>query len=101
MSDMGQHSRLTTKGQTTIPAEVRAYLGLKPGDQIVYAMKDGKVELRARNIRASELIGILGPPPSGEKLTVEEMDQAIMDAVAADDQRIRHEWHDDSEGDDD
>ena len=98
---MGQHSRLTTKGQTTIPAEVRAYLGLKPGDQIAYAMKNGKVELRARNIRASDLIGILGPPPSGETLTVEEMDQAIMDTVAAEDDRIRREWREGIEGDDD
>jgi antitoxin PrlF len=78
---MGHHSRLTSKGQTTIPAEVRAYLGLKPGDQIVYAMKDGKVELKAKNLRAVDLVGILGPPPSGPK-TLEEIEDGIADAAA-------------------
>ncbi|NMG41985.1 AbrB/MazE/SpoVT family DNA-binding domain-containing protein [Chelativorans sp. ZYF759] len=78
---MGQHSRLTSKGQTTIPAEVRDYLGLKPGDRIVYAMKDGKVELRAKNLRAVDLIGILGPPPAGPK-TLEEIEEGIATAAA-------------------
>ena len=78
---MGQHSRLTSKGQTTIPAEVRDYLGLKPGDRIVYAMKDGKVELRAKNLRAVDLIGILGPPPAGPK-TLEEIEEGITTAAA-------------------
>lgn len=78
---MGQHSRLTSKGQTTIPAEVRDYLGLKPGDRIVYAMKDGKVELRAKNLRAVDLIGILGPPPAGPR-TLEEIEEGIATAAA-------------------
>jgi antitoxin PrlF len=78
---MGQHSRLTSKGQTTIPAEVRDYLGLRPGDRIVYAMKDGKVELRAKNRRAVDLIGILGPPPAGPK-TLEEIEEGIATAAA-------------------
>jgi antitoxin PrlF len=77
---MGHHSRLTSKGQTTIPAEVRAFLGLKPGDQIIYTIRDGKVELKARNLRAVDLIGILGPPPSGPK-TLEEIDEAIAEAA--------------------
>jgi antitoxin PrlF len=78
---MGHQSRLTSKGQTTIPVEIRQYLGLKPGDQIVYALKDGKVELRAKNLRAVDLIGILGPPPAGPK-TLEEIEEGIATAAA-------------------
>ena len=77
---MGHLSRLTSKGQTTIPAEVRAYLGLKPGDQIVYALRDGKVELKAKNLRAVDLIGILGPPPAGAK-TLDEIEEGIAEAA--------------------
>ena len=78
---MGHHSRLTSKGQTTIPAEVREYLGLKPGDRIVYSLKDGKVELKARNLRAVDLIGMLGAPPSGPK-SLEEIEEGIAAAAA-------------------
>lgn len=40
-------SKLTSKGQTTIPKEIRAYLGLKPGDRIVFIPKDGKVSVES------------------------------------------------------
>jgi AbrB family looped-hinge helix DNA binding protein len=36
-------STLTSKGQTTIPAEVRRQLGLKAGDGLVYTVKGEKV----------------------------------------------------------
>lgn len=39
-------SRLTTKGQATIPAEVRRALGLRSGDRVVFEMKRGKVSIR-------------------------------------------------------
>ena len=39
-------SRLTSKGQTTIPREVRRRLSLQPGDLIVYELDDDEVRLR-------------------------------------------------------
>ena len=33
-------SRMTTRGRTTVPREVRAVLGLKPGDEIAWT-EDG------------------------------------------------------------
>ena len=89
---MGIQSKLTSKGQTTIPLEVREYLNLQPGDKLVYTLRNGKVEIRTRKVRAIDLAGILGPPPSGRPLSVEEMDDAIADAVAEDDARIVREW---------
>lgn len=38
-------SKLTSKGQTVIPASIRQHLGLKPGDVIRYHVKSGRVEL--------------------------------------------------------
>ena len=38
-------SKLTSKAQTTIPRAVRAALGVEPGDEIVYAIEDGRVVL--------------------------------------------------------
>ena len=35
-------SKLTRKGQTTIPQPVRAALGVKEGDELAYAIEDGR-----------------------------------------------------------
>ncbi|MBS0276946.1 MAG: AbrB/MazE/SpoVT family DNA-binding domain-containing protein [Proteobacteria bacterium] len=39
-------SRLTSKGQATIPVEVRKVLRLKEGDSVLFEMQKGKVTLR-------------------------------------------------------
>ena len=39
-------SRITSKGQTTIPREVREKLSLRPGDVLVYEIEDDGVRLR-------------------------------------------------------
>ena len=89
---MAIQSKLTAKGQTTIPREVREYLNLRPGDELVYTLRNGKVEIGTRKVRAVDLAGILGPSPSGRSLSVKEMEDAIMDAVADDNERIMREW---------
>lgn len=38
-------STLTSKGQTTIPAEVRKALDLKPGDKVTFEVKNHKAVL--------------------------------------------------------
>ena len=48
-------SRLTSKAQTTIPQPVRTALGLRPGDEIAYAIERGRVVLmRARPDQAAD-----------------------------------------------
>lgn len=90
---MTAHSKITAKGQTTIPVAVRKALKLKAGDRIDYIIRDGKVELIARNRRAVDLAGILYDPKR-KPVSIEEMDEAIGDAVAEDDERIMREWRD-------
>ena len=46
------YGTLTSKGQTTIPAEVRQMLNLKPGDRIRYIIRDGEIIVRAKNRQA-------------------------------------------------
>jgi len=38
-------SKLTAKAQTTIPQAVRIALGVHPGDEIAYAIEEGRVLL--------------------------------------------------------
>ncbi|MDH3910452.1 MAG: AbrB/MazE/SpoVT family DNA-binding domain-containing protein [Rhodospirillales bacterium] len=40
-------TKLTTKGQTTIPSRIRKALRIEPGDSVVFTLEDnGKVSLR-------------------------------------------------------
>ena len=72
-------SRITTKGQTTLPKAVRDALGVRPGDSVHYTILDGEVRIRAvRPIQ--RLFGILthdGPPA-----TLDDMQRAIAEGAA-------------------
>ena len=51
MMDM---ARISVKGQVTIPIAIRKLLGLKEGDKVVFAEKDGNVVLLNSNRLAFE-----------------------------------------------
>ncbi|HTZ17865.1 MAG TPA: AbrB/MazE/SpoVT family DNA-binding domain-containing protein [Dissulfurispiraceae bacterium] len=51
---------ITSKGQTTIPKEIRDHLHLKPGDRLDFVVaEDGRVSIEPATIDVSELRGIL------------------------------------------
>ena len=51
---------LTSKGQTTIPKEIRDSLGIKPGDRMTFTlMPDATVVMRVKTKRATDLAGLL------------------------------------------
>ena len=51
---------LTSKGQTTIPKEIRDGLGLKAGDRMTFTlMPDGTVILRVKKGKVEDVAGIL------------------------------------------
>ena len=43
---MVMKSTLTSKGQTTIPNEIRKRMGLKPGDGLVYSIEGERIVIR-------------------------------------------------------
>lgn len=71
---------LTSKGQMTLPKEVRSDLNLQPGDKIDFVKIGGRYELRPRNRNAADLAGMLHRPGMRSK-TIEEMDEGIAEAV--------------------
>jgi antitoxin PrlF len=81
---MGAFATITSKGQLTIPKEVRDELNLATGTRLYVTVRDGQVVARPKNKRIADLAGILGKPPSGKSLSIEDMDEAIMEAVAED-----------------
>ena len=69
-------STLTSKGQTTMPKEIRKRLNLHPGDRLEFVIdEDGRVLVLPASIDASELAGMLKPPD--RRVTVEDMNRAI------------------------
>lgn len=68
---MDAASRITSKGQTTIPAQVREFLKLKPGDMVDYKFGEGCVVIEKKR-SALELARVLYDPDR-KPLTIEEM----------------------------
>jgi len=69
---MNGESTLTSKGQTTIPKEIRDSLSLRSGDRITYTlMPDGTVQMRVKNKSVLALAGSLRKAGQRRRATVE------------------------------
>ena len=69
-------STLTSKGQTTIPKDVRRHLGLKPGDKIRFLVEDdGRVVVLPATLHLRDLRGSLPKPP--KPVSADQMNAAI------------------------
>ena len=71
-----QPSTLTSKGQVTIPADVRKRLGLHPGDRVAFLVEGDEVRLVRKENRVEAAFGICKPDRS---LTTDQMEQVIRD----------------------
>ena len=72
---------LTSKGQVTIPKEVRATLGLEKGDRIAFHVReDGVAEMRPETLDVMSLFGIVKPAVRG--VTLEDMEEAIREEAS-------------------
>jgi len=64
---------MTTKGQVTVPREIRNRLGLKSGDKVAFTvLSDGTVVVRPKTRRLADLAGSL-TRPGQPSLSIEEM----------------------------
>ena len=55
------NATITSKGQTTIPKDVREGLGLQPQDKLNFTLlPDGTVIMRAKKRALTDLVGIAG-----------------------------------------
>jgi AbrB family looped-hinge helix DNA binding protein len=67
---------MTSKGQITIPKEVREAVGLDTGQRVSFLVReDGVVELRPENVDLLSLCGSIKPAVRG--VTLEDMEEAI------------------------
>ena len=52
------HSKVTSKGQTTIPGKIRRALGIKPGDKLEYLVEGDHATIRV-HLGTRSLKGVL------------------------------------------
>ncbi len=80
---------VTSKGQITLPKEVREYLHVGEGDRLEFLIDEGG-EVRVRPVAGSVegLFGLLRRPGAPPR-SLEEIDEAIARVVVEDDERIR------------
>jgi AbrB family looped-hinge helix DNA binding protein len=73
---------ITSKGQVTVPKEIRDYLKLATGSQVDFVIdSEGTVILLPRQIPSSTISGMMHRPGM-KAVAVEEMDKAILNVVA-------------------
>jgi len=73
---------VTSKGQVTIPIEIRRVLGVSEGETVAFVVEDGKVHITRRGSVVEETAGALrtNQPP----ITVQEERAAAERAIADD-----------------
>ena len=75
-------STLTSKGQITVPKEIRDKLKLKTGQQLDFQIgDDGRVVLHPRNRDVRRLKGFF-KAPRGTRATVRQINETIADGYA-------------------
>lgn len=67
-------SSVTTKGQVTIPIELREKLGIKPGDRVGFVDEGGRLVLQRQETAIEAVFGIV---KAGKGVTLEQMEDAI------------------------
>jgi bifunctional DNA-binding transcriptional regulator/antitoxin component of YhaV-PrlF toxin-antitoxin module len=74
----------TSRGQVTLRKEIFQHVGIKPGEKLEIDLLPGG-EFRGRAVKKkgsiSDLAGFLKGKTNGARLTIEEMDEAIGQAV--------------------
>ncbi len=70
---MVSQATMTSKGQTTIPKEIRDSLGLQPQDKLHFSLlSDGTVIMRAKKKSIQSVYGMLHPA-DGSVVRIEDM----------------------------
>lgn len=74
---------MTSKGQITIPRNIRKALGLHPGDHVTFQLNEECIMLR-KNVENPSFAGLLSQYGKNVTLSDEEVQQAILRGASGD-----------------
>jgi AbrB family looped-hinge helix DNA binding protein len=73
-SDAMSEAAMTSKGQVTIPADIRKALGLVAGERVVFTQLDGgSTVMRAKTRSMGEIKGLLKSAGNKRKVSLDDM----------------------------
>ena len=75
--------RVSDKGQVTLPKGLREEMRVFVGQTLEASVENGKMVVAPKRKSIRDLFGILGKPPSGVHLSLEDIDRAVADAAVA------------------
>jgi antitoxin PrlF len=65
---------MTSKGQLTVPKEVRELLGLRPGDRVdIQVQPDGTARLLPATLKVRDVFGMLAAYRKAKPVTIAQM----------------------------
>lgn len=82
-------STVTSKGQTTVPKELRDALGIKEGTPLRWKLENGVLTVRPKTKRLEDFVPMV--PPNGRHVTIEQMNEDIGRAIDDDMRRINRQ----------
>jgi AbrB family looped-hinge helix DNA binding protein len=75
------YATLTTKGQVTVPVEIRRSLGLKPNEKIAFTIEDGRVQIEPLEFDLESVIGSVPVWPDASPDFEREIEIATQEAA--------------------
>ena len=76
-------STVSSKGQVTIPKQIRDFLKLKKSDKIAFVpLEDGNVLMTRKQVPASALFGMLRHRKKERPVSLEEMEKTVREKRA-------------------
>ncbi len=86
MKELEEYVRtVTTKGQVTIPSEIRRLLEVEPGDKVVFRVTESGVELQPVSMTLEDTFGAIDPrsqPENFAALRDIAIEEHVQQAVA-------------------
>jgi AbrB family looped-hinge helix DNA binding protein len=76
-------SKLTSKRQITLPVKVLRYIGLTPGDRVIFKERNGRIELTTLSKFSIDDLSTKYRNVSSKKATDEQINKARQETWAA------------------